>query len=324
MTSKPDLNQQLQTQSIHSGRHVDPATGAVTAPLYTSTTFERDPDGGFSRHFFYSRIDNPNRKSLEECLADLEGGVEAVCFSTGMAASLAVFQALSPGDHVVLHRDLYFGVRELVTGLFSRWGLKHSFVDMRNVEEIRKACRPETKLFWLETPTNPLVEVVDIRPVAELARSLKVPLACENTFATPVLQRPLELGADLVIHALTKYLSGHSDVLGGAVIFGQKSDLATRIKEFQRVGGAVLSPFDCWLILRGLQTLVPRVRLHCENARRVAEFLSTHPGFRLCTIPACPAIQGTRLPADKCVILGECSPSRCMADGRRPLPLLRG
>ncbi len=285
MTSKPDLNQQLQTQSIHSGRRVDPATGAVTAPLYTSTTFERDPDGGFSRHFFYSRIDNPNRKSLEECLADLEGGTEAVCFSTGMAASLAVFQALSPGDHVVLHRDLYFGVRELVTGVFSRWGLKHSFVDMRNIEEIRKACRPETKLFWLETPTNPLVEVVDIRPVAELARSLKVPLACENTFATPVLQRPLELGADLVIHALTKYLSGHSDALGGAVIFGQKSDLATRIKEFQRVGGAVLSPFDCWIILRGLQTLVPRVRLHCENARRVAEFLSTHPGVSVVHYP---------------------------------------
>jgi cystathionine gamma-synthase len=129
----PDPNQKLQTVSIHSGRHVDPATGAVTTPLYTSTTFERDPDGEFSRHYFYSRIDNPNRHSLEECLADLEGGIEAVAFSTGMAASLAVFQALAPGDHVVLHRDLYFGVRELVTVLFARWGLKHSFVDMRDI-----------------------------------------------------------------------------------------------------------------------------------------------------------------------------------------------
>jgi cystathionine gamma-synthase len=285
MTVTPDPNEKLQTQSIHSGRHVDPATGAVTMPLYTSTTFERDPDGAFSRHFFYSRIDNPNRSSLEQCLADLEGGVEAVAFSTGMAASLAVFQALAPGDHVVLHRDLYFGVRELVTGLFARWGLQHSFVDMRDIEELRRACRPQTKLLWLETPTNPLVEVVDIRPVAECARSLQIPLACENTFATPVLQRPLELGADLVIHALTKYLSGHSDALGGAVIFGQKSDLAARIKEFQRVGGAVLSPFDCWVILRGLQTLVPRVRLHCENARRVAEFLSTHPAVAVVHYP---------------------------------------
>ena len=283
MTADP--NQKLQTLSIHSGRHVDPATGAVTTPLYTSTTFERDPDGGFSRHFFYSRIDNPNRSSLEQCLADLEGGIEAVAFSSGMAASLAVFQALAPGDHVVLHQDLYFGVRELVTGLFARWGLKHSFVDMRDIEELRKACRPETKLFWLETPTNPLIEVVDIRPVADCARSLQVLLACENTFATPVLQRPLELGADLVIHALTKYISGHSDALGGAVIFGKKSDLAARIKDFQRVGGAVLSPFDCWLILRGVQTLVPRMRLHCENARRVAEYLSTHPAVSLVHYP---------------------------------------
>src|ERR1700733_4996582 len=285
MTALPDPNQKLQTLSIHSGRQVDPATGSVTTPLYTSTTFERDPDGAFSRHFFYSRIDNPNRKSLEECLADLEGGVEAVCFSTGMAASLAVFQALAPGDHVVPHRDLCFGVRELVTGVFSRWGLKHSFVDMRYIEELRKACRPETKLLWLETPTNPLIEVVDIRPVAECARSLQIPLACENTFATPVLQRPLELGADLVVHALTKYISGHSDVLGGAVIIGKPSELAARIKTFQRVGGAVLFPFDCWIILRGLQTLVPRVRLYCENARRVAEFLSTHPAVAVVHYP---------------------------------------
>jgi cystathionine gamma-synthase len=289
---KETPNQKLQTLSIHSGRHVDPVTGAVTTPLHTSTTFERDPDGAFSRHYFYSRIDNPNRHSLEQCLADLEGGIEAVAFGTGMAASLAVFQAFAPGDHVVLHRDLYFGVRELVTGIFARWGLEHTFVDMRNIEELRQSCRPQTKLFWLETPTNPLIEVVDIRPVAECARSLQIPLACENTFATPVLQRPLELGADLVIHALTKYISGHSDVLGGAVIIGKQSELATRIKTFQRVGGAVLSPFDCWLTLRGVQTLVPRMRLHCENARRVAEFLSTHPAVAVVHYPGLPSDPG--------------------------------
>ena len=285
MTSTSDPIQKLQTLSIHSGRRVDPATGAVSTPLYTSTTFERDPDGEFSRHFFYGRIDNPNRNSLEQCLADLEGGGEAVAFSSGMAATLAVFQALSPGDHVVLHRDLYFGVRELITTIFARWGLKHSFVDMRNIAEVRAACRPETRLFWVETPTNPLIEVVDILPVAECARSLQVLLACENTFASPVLQRPFELGADLVICALTKYLSGHCDALGGAVIFREKSELATRIKDFQRVGGAVLSPFDCWLIMRGLQTLVPRMRLHCENARQVAEYLSTHPAVAVVHYP---------------------------------------
>ncbi len=211
-----------------------------------------------------------------------------MAFGSGMAASLAVFQALSPRDHVVLHRDLYFGVRALVTGMFARWGLQHSFVDMRNIDELRQACRPETRLLWLETPTNPLIEVVDIRPVADLARSLQIPLVCENTFATPVLQRPLELGADLVVHALTKYLSGHSDVLGGVVVLGQKSELGDRIREFQQIGGAVLSPFDSWLALRGLQTLVPRVRLHCENARKVAEFLSTHPGVARVHYPGLP------------------------------------
>jgi cystathionine gamma-synthase len=277
MSSQPDPNEKLQTASIHSGRHVDPATGSVTMPLYTATTFERDADGGFSRHFFYGRYDNPNRHALEQCLTDLEGGTEAVTFASGMAASLAVFQALSPGDHVVLHRDLYFGVRELVTSLFARWGLLHSFVDMRNIEELRSVCRPETKLLWLETPTNPLIEVVDIHPVGEVARSLQVPLVCENTFATPVLQRPFALGADLVVHSLTKYIAGHSDVMGGAVVIGKKSPLSERIREFQRVGGAVLSPYDSWIILRGVQTLVPRVRLHCENARRVAEFLASHP-----------------------------------------------
>jgi cystathionine gamma-synthase len=288
MTSTPDPNQKLQTISIHSGRQVDPATGAVTTPLYTSTTFERDADGEFSRHYFYSRIDSPNRHSLEQCLADLEGGVEAVAFGSGMAATLAVFQALAPRDHVVLHRDLYFGVRELITGIFARWGLQHTFVDMRNIDELRQACRPETRLLWLETPTNPLIEVIDIRPVADCARSLQIPLVCENTFATPVLQRPLELGADLVVHALTKYLSGHSDVLGGAVVLGQKTELGARIKDFQRVGGAVLSPFDSWLALRGLQTLVPRMRLHCENARKVAAFLSTHPAVSVVHYPGLP------------------------------------
>ena len=155
MTSTSDPNQKLQTLSIHSGRHVDPATGAVTTPLYTSTTFERDPDGEFSRHFFYGRIDNPNRHSLEQCLADLEGGVEAVAFSSGMAATLAVFQALSPGDHVVLHRDLYFGVRELITTIFARWGLKHSFVDMRNIEEVPRGMPAGNQAFLGGNPNQP-------------------------------------------------------------------------------------------------------------------------------------------------------------------------
>jgi cystathionine gamma-synthase len=266
----------LQTQSIHAGRSVDPSTGAVTPPLHTSTTFERDLDGEFSRKYAYIRASTPNRDSLEACITALERGDETISFSSGMAASLAVFQSLAPKDHVLLHRDVYYGVRELMEGFFAKWGLTHTFVDMRDVDEVRRACRPETKVFWVETPTNPLIEVVDIRAVAEAARAANALLVCENTFATPVLQRPFELGADIVVHSLTKYLGGHSDAMGGSVTLKNKQELVTQIRDFQHTGGAILSPFDCWLILRGVQTLVPRVRLHCENARRVAEFLSTH------------------------------------------------
>ncbi len=276
MRSTPEEAQRLQTLSIHAGRHVDPATGAVTAPLYTSTTFERDADGEFSREFAYIRGNNPNRRSLEECVAALEGGEEAVCFASGMAASFGALQILNPGDHVVLHRDVYFGVRAIVEGFFTRWGLLHTFVDMRDVHALRAACRPETKLLWVETPSNPLLEVVDIAAVAAVAHDASALLVCENTFASPVLQNPLQLGADLVVHSLTKYIAGHSDAMGGAVILKHKDETGVRVRDFQQNAGAVLSPFDCWMILRGAQTLVPRVRLQCENARQVAAFLAQH------------------------------------------------
>jgi cystathionine gamma-synthase len=278
----------LQTQSIHAGRTVDPSTGAVTPPLHTSTTFERDLDGEFSRKFAYIRAATPNRDSLEACITALEAGDETISFSSGMAASLAVFQSLAPKDHVLLHRDVYYGVRELMEGFFTKWGLTHTFLDMRDIDEVRRACRPETKMFWVETPTNPLIEVVDIRAVAESAQAAGALLVCENTFATPVLQRPFELGADMVVHSLTKYLGGHSDAMGGSVTIKNKPDVVAQIRDFQHTGGAILSPFDCWLILRGVQTLVPRVKLHCENARRVAEFLSTHKNVAKVRYPGLP------------------------------------
>ncbi len=269
-------SQKIQTLAIHAGRNVEPNTGAVAMPIFTSTTFERDPDGAFSRQYSYIRDANPNRKALEACLAALEGGEEAVAFSSGMAATYAVFQALAPGDHVVVHRDMYYGVREIINGPFTRWGLQHTVVDMRDLDRLRAACSPKTKLLWLETPTNPLIEVVAIEPVAKISREIGAVLACENTFATPALQRPLHLGADLVVHSLTKYLAGHSDSMGGGVILKSPGEFAGRVREFQQHGGAVLSPFDCWLILRGIETLPARVRLHCENAQKVAEFLASH------------------------------------------------
>ncbi len=282
----------LQTKSIHAGRPVDPSTGAVTPPLHTSTTYERDPNGDFSREYAYIRASTPNRASLETCITALEGGGETISFSSGMAASLAVFQSLSPGDHVILHRDVYYGVRELMVGFFAKWGLTHTFLDMRDVDAIRSAIRAQTKMLWVETPTNPLIEVVDIRSVAEAAQAAGALLVCENTFATPVLQRPFELGADLVVHSLTKYLGGHSDAMGGSVTVKNKPEMAAQIREFQHTGGAILAPFDCWLILRGIQTLVPRVRLHCENARRVAGFLSSHKRVSKVRYPGLPADPG--------------------------------
>ena len=266
----------IETAAVHAGRKPDPATGAVTQAISTSTTFERDRDGEFSRGYTYVRDNNPNRGALEDCLCALEGGAEAVAFSSGMAAAYAVFQALSPGDHVILHRDMYYGVRELIHGVFARWGLTHTVVDMRDSVQVRQSCRPQTRLLWLETPTNPLIEVVAIAPMAQVAREVGALLLCENTFATPALQRPLELGADLVVHSLTKYLSGHSDSMGGTVVVKQRGEFSQRLREFQQTGGAVLAPFDCWLTLRGIETLPVRMRAHCENARRVAEFLSGH------------------------------------------------
>jgi cystathionine gamma-synthase len=285
----------LQTQSIHAGRTVDPSTGAVTPPLHTSTTFERDPDGEFSRKFAYIRAATPNRDSLEACITALEGGDETISFSSGMAASLAVFQTLAPKDHVLLHRDVYYGVRELMEGFFAKWGLTHTFLDLRDIDEVRRSCRPETKMFWVETPTNPLIEVVDIRTVAEAAQAAGALLVCENTFATPVLQRPFELGADMVVHSLTKYLGGHSDAMGGSVTIKDNPGIVAQIRDFQHTGGAILSPFDCWLILRGVQTLVPRVKFHCENARRVAEFLSTHKNVAKVRYPGLPNDPGHRI-----------------------------
>ena len=282
----------FQTRSIHAGRAVDRSTGAVTPPLHTSTTFERDPDGEFSRNYAYIRAATPNRDSLEACITALEQGDATIAFSSGMAASMAVFQALSPGDHVMVHRDVYYGVRELMLGFFAKWGLKHSFVDLRDPAAVAAAIRPETKMFWVETPTNPLIEVVDIAAVAAAAKSCGALLVAENTFATPVLQSPFELGADIVVHSLTKYISGHSDAMGGSVTVKGHPDLIAQIRDFQHTGGAMLSPFDCWLILRGVQTLGPRVRLHCENARQIAAFLSAHKKVAKVRYPGLPGDPG--------------------------------
>ena len=265
----------IETLAVHAGHTIDPATGAVSAPIHLSTTFERDIEGTYSRGFMYTRNNNPNRQALERGINILEGGEASAAFGSGTAAAMALFQALAPGDHVLAHVDAYYGTSRLLRQIFLRWGLEADFVDMSNLDEVRKALRSKTKLAWVETPSNPLLKVVDIAAVAEIIHNTGALCVCDNTWA-PVLQRPFDLGADLILHSTTKYFGGHCDVAGGIVVSSIDNEFFQRVHTIQYSGGAVPSPFDCWLILRGMCTLPWRMRAHSENAIRVAEFLAQH------------------------------------------------
>ena len=266
-----------ETMGVHAGRTIDPATGAITLPLHLSTTFERDADGGYSRGYVYSREGNPVRDAFERCIAELEGGSEAVAFPSGMAAAFGILQALRPGERIVVARDTYFGVRELLVDYFPQWGVEAVFVDFADADALRAACRPRTHMVWIETPSNPLLEVIDIEAAAAAARDAGALLVCENTFASPVVQRPFAHGADAVVHSVTKYLSGHSDVLAGVAVFKEPGEFKRRVRAFQSVAGSTIDPLSAWLTLRGIQTLAIRVRAHCDNALAVARFLDAHP-----------------------------------------------
>ena len=289
---------------MHAGRGVDPATGAVTLPIHLSTTFERDADGGYPRGYEYARASNPNRTALEECVRELEGGAAAAAFSSGMAATMTVLQTLSPGDHAIVADDTYFGTREIFRDLFSGWGVETSFVDMTDARAVAEAVRPSTRLFWAETPSNPRLKITNIREISGVAREAGALLACDNTWATPVLQRPLELGADLVMHATTKYLGGHSDLMGGVVVAKTDDGPFRRIREIQHSGGAIPSPFECWLALRGIQTLPYRMRAHSENAERVARFLDGHPAVAEVFYPGLASHPGHRVASEQMSLFG--------------------
>jgi cystathionine gamma-synthase len=265
----------IETLAVHAGHTIDPATGAVAAPIHLSTTFERDVEGTYSREFMYTRNNNPNREALERGVSMLEGGETAAAFGSGTAAAMALFQALAPGDHVLAHVDAYYGTSRLLREIFLRWGLEANFVDMSNLEEVKKALRPQTKLAWAETPSNPLLKIVDLAAVAKIVHGTGALCVCDNTWA-PVLQRPFELGADLILHSTTKYFGGHCDVAGGIVLAKEESEFFQRVRAIQYSGGAVPSPFDCWLILRGMRTLPWRMRAHSENGMKVAKFLAQH------------------------------------------------
>jgi cystathionine gamma-synthase len=267
----------IETLAVHAGHGVDAATGAVAPPIHLATTFERDPDGGFSRGFLYARTANPSRDALETCVAALEGGAAAVAFASGSAATAAIFQTLSPGDHVVAPHDAYYGTGKMLRETWSRWGLEASFVDMTAPEEVERALRPQTRLVWTESPSNPLWKVCDIARIAAVAHARGALCVCDSTPATPVLQRPLALGADVVMHSTTKYLGGHGDSMGGVVVMRTADETLARLKAVQTSLGALLSPFDAWLVLRGIRTLAYRMRAHSDHALRVATFLAAHP-----------------------------------------------
>lgn len=267
----------LETIAVHAGHAPDAVTGAVTPAIHLSTTFEREPDLSYRGGHLYSRYTNPNRQALETCLAQLEGGGAAACFASGSAATTAVLQSLEPEAHVVLPRDAYYGSIKIVRDLFGPWKLQYTAVDMSDVTNVERAITKNTRVVWIETPSNPLVRVVDIAALARAAKQAGAWVVVDNTWATPVLQRPLELGADIVMHSTTKYLGGHSDVLGGALVAREETHaLFAKIRAVQMIGGGVPSPFECWLTLRGIRTLPWRMRAQTENAKRVAEFLDSH------------------------------------------------
>lgn len=277
----------LETIAVHAGSEPDPGVGAVTPSINLSTIYERGADGGYPHGHSYARRSNPNRTALERTLAALEGGTDAAAFVSGSAATHAVFAALGQGAHVVAPANAYYGTRVILSDLFGPWGLRTTLVDMADVAAVKNALTPQTKMLWIETPGNPMLDVAPLAELAAVAQGAGVASACDNTLATPVFQRPFECGVDFVMHATTKYLGGHSDVIGGAVVARQSSDLFERIRHIQHAAGAVPSPFECWLVQRGIRSLPHRMRVHTANALAVAAFLRAHlqvkavhyPGF---------------------------------------------
>ena len=287
----------IETRAVHAGRKPEGGSRDVVPAIHLSTTFHKADDGTLPGGYLYGRPNNPNRESLEHALASLEEGAAALAFSSGSAATLAVFQALAPGDHVIAAEDAYYGTPILLRTVMANWGLKHTLVNMQDLAALERAVTSTTRLIWTETPSNPLLNVTDLRAIVAIAKKCGALVACDNTWATPLFQLPINLGVDVVMHSVTKYLSGHSDVTAGALVFKDKGPFFEKIAGIQREGGAVPSPFECWLTLRGLQTFPYRVRAHAENAHRVAKFLSAQPKIEAVHYPGLASHRGHKIAA---------------------------
>ena len=287
----------IETLAVHAGRHPERGTRDVTSAIHLSTTFEKAEDGSLPGGYLYSRPNNPNREALESALASLEGGAAALAFSSGSAATFAVLQSLSPGDHVIVGEDVFYGTLVLLRTIMANWGVKLTQARMQDLTAVERALTPATRLIWVETPSNPMLAVTDIRAVVAVAKKAGALVACDNTVGTPMLQRPLQLGADISMHSVTKFLSGHSDVLSGALIFRDAGPLVDRVRHIQQQSGSVPSPFECWLTLRGIQTFPYRMRAICESAQRVAKFLSRHAKVEAVHYPGLPKHPGHQIAA---------------------------
>jgi cystathionine gamma-synthase len=285
-----DRSQRFETRAIHAGQDPDPTTGAVITPIYQTSTFAQE-EVGKHKGYDYSRSDNPTRTALQTALASLEDAEWALAYASGLAGSQNIWYLLAPGDHMILSDDAYGGTYRLVSKVLARYGLEYTMVDLTDLDAVRAAVQANTKMIWVETPTNPYLKIVDIAGMAEISREAGARLVVDNTFASPYLQKPLALGADLVLHSTTKYLGGHSDVVGGAVI-GNDPEVYETLKFHQNAAGAVPAPFDSWLVMRGIKTLSVRMREHNQNAMRIAELLNASPAVDTVYYPGLPEHPG--------------------------------
>ena len=292
-----DRRRGFDTLAIHAGQEPDAGTGSVVVPIHQTSTFKQDGVGGVRGGYEYSRSANPTRTALEECLAALEGGAHGLAFASGLAAEDCLLRTvLVPGDHVVVPSDAYGGSYRLFAKVLSRWGVAHTAVDLADLAAVRAAVTDRTKVVWCETPTNPLLGIADVAGLAGIAKTAGALLVVDNTFASPYLQQPLALGADVVVHSTTKYLGGHSDVVGGALVLTD-AELAGQLRFHQNAMGAVPGPFDSWLVLRGVKTLGVRMDRHCANAERVVELLRAHPAVSEVLYPGLPEHPGHEIAA---------------------------
>jgi len=307
MSEQPGPN----TVCVHSAHAPDASTGAVAQPIYLATTFERDADGGYPRGYRYSREGTPNRTALEACLAALEGGTGALAFASGLSANMAILELLNAGDRMVAPLEAYYGTLKQFADLAERRGVEVRCVDFTDPAQVKSAAGERARLVWIETPTNPLLNVTDLKAVTAIARAAGALVVCDNTFATPICQKPFACGVDVVMHSATKYLGGHGDVLGGVLVVREDRALLEQLATWQRMTGAVLAPFDCWLLRRSIATLALRVRAQCAGAMAVAEFLAAHAAVERVFYPGLPghrghAIAAAQMPGGYGAVLSVC------------------